>query len=218
MSRRRDVRVMLADDHALVRAGVRRILESQPGHAVVAEVADGDAVLRALGETDVDVLVLDLTMPGMDGLQVLPRAKALKPGLRVLVLSMHAGGEYITRAIRAGADGYLLKDSAVNDLVAAIAAVTAGRAYYSPAVQLEIQKQMGAPQAESRPLDQLTEREREVLTLVAQGLSTKEIAARLDISPRTVDTHRANLMRKLDLRTVAHLTRFAIDEGLLGPR
>jgi DNA-binding NarL/FixJ family response regulator len=212
----RPLRVVLADDHTLVRAGVRKILEAEPGVTVVAEVADGDSALRALAG-EVDVLVLDLTMPGRDGFDVLQRAKATRPELKVLVLTMHADPEYVARAVQAGADGYLLKDSAVDDLVAGIDAVTTGRAYYSPAVQRTLSEMARGRAGAPRALDVLTEREREVLRLVAEGLTTKEIAGRLDISVRTVESHRANLMRKLDLRSVARLTQFAIREGLVEP-
>jgi len=208
-------KVVLADDHNLVRAGVRKILEAQSGFEVVGEVGDGAAALELLAAQDVDVLVLDLTMPGMDGFEVLERAKRLRPETRVLVLSMHAGSEHVARAVRMGADGYLLKDSAVQELVAAIEAVMAGRSYYSPTVQEQLSHLVRAGSALARPLDQLTDRERDILKLVARGFSTKEIASRLDISPRTVDTHRANLMRKLGLKSVALLTQFALREGLL---
>jgi DNA-binding NarL/FixJ family response regulator len=210
------IRVVLADDHNLVRAGVRKILESHPGYDVVGEVGDGAAALALLeARHDIDVLVLDLTMPGMDGFEVLERAKGIRPDTRVLVLSMHAGSEHVARAVREGADGYLLKDSAVQELVAAIDAVMAGRSYYSPTVQEQLSHLVRAGSALARPLDQLTDRERDILKLVARGFSTKEIASRLDISPRTVDTHRANLMRKLGLKSVALLTQFALREGLL---
>ena len=209
-------RVMLADDHNLVRAGVRKILEGHPGFEVVGEVGDGAAAVAMLeARDDIDVLVLDLTMPGMDGFEVLERAKRVRPETRVLVLSMHAGSEHVARAVREGADGYLLKDSAVQELEAAIEAVMAGRSYYSPTVQEQLSHLVRAGSALARPLDQLTDRERDILKLVARGFSTKEIASRLDISPRTVDTHRANLMRKLGLKSVALLTQFALREGLL---
>jgi DNA-binding NarL/FixJ family response regulator len=208
------IRVLLADDHTLVRAGVRRILEAEPDLEVMGEVADGAAALEALRSTPADVLVLDLTMPGLDGFEVLRRAKAAYPALKVLVLTMHASAEYVARAVQEGADGYLLKDSAVHDLKAAIEAVTHGRAYYSPPVQRELTELLRSPMRE-RPTDLLTEREREVLRLVATGLSTKEIAAQLEISARTVETHRANLMRKLGVRSVALLTQVAIREGLV---
>jgi DNA-binding NarL/FixJ family response regulator len=207
-------RVLLADDHTLVRAGVRRILESDPAVSVVGEVADGAAALAALEEMEVDVLVLDLSMPGIDGFEVLRRAREIAPEIKVLVLSMHADSEYVERAVREGADGYLLKDSAVQDLVAAIEAVRAGRSYYSPQVQRQLADLLRKPVTAS-PLADLTERELEVLKRIAEGLSTKEIAARFDISARTVETHRANLMRKLGLRSAAQLVRLAIREGLV---
>lgn len=209
------VRILLADDHTLVRAGVRRILEAEPGFQVVGEVSDSAAALEALAAGPVDVLVLDLTMPGLDGFEVLRRARAQWPDLKVLVLTMHADAEYVARAVQDGADGYLLKDSAVQDLVAAIAAVRAGRAYYSPPVQRELSELLRAHAAPPRPMDTLTEREREVLRLVVKGRSTKEIASELDISTRTVETHRANLMRKLNIKSVALLTQFAIRERLV---
>jgi len=214
MTEARKIRVLLADDHTLVRAGVRKILEAQPGVTVVGEVADGAAALDALAQMPVDVLVLDLTMPGLDGFAVLRRARTLAPALKVLVLSMHADAEFVARAVRDGADGYLLKDSAVNDLVAAIQAVREGRAYHSPQIQRQLADLLrgGAP---AGALDALTDREREVLKRIAEGLSTKEIAALFEISTRTVETHRANLMRKLDVRSLAQLVRLAIREGLV---
>lgn len=208
-------RVLLADDHNLVRAGVRRILESQPGFEVVGEVADGAAALAALATTRPDVLVLDLSMPGMDGFELLQRARAAAPDVKRLVLSMHQDPEYVARAVREGADGYLLKDSAVQDLVNAIEAVRAGRTFYSPEVQRSLSEV--AYGGGASPLDELTTREREVLKCIAEGLSSKDIAARFDISTRTVETHRANLMRKLTVRSVAQLVRLAIREGLVGP-
>ena len=208
-------RVVLADDHTLVREGVRRILESSAGIEVVGEVADGAAALKVLGKVAADVLVLDLSMPGVDGYEVLREAKAICPGLKVLVLTMHDDAQHNSRAVREGADGYLLKDSAVQDLVAAIRAVTEGRSYFSPPVQARLAELLRAPSESRAGLELLTEREREVLTLVAQGVSTREIAAQFEISARTVETHRANLMRKLGLRSVALLTQFAIREGLV---
>ena len=208
-------RVMLADDHTLVRAGVRKILEGHPGFSVVGEVADGRTAIDALKQQAVDVLVLDLSMPGLDGFEVLRRAKSIRPEIKVLVLTMHASAEYVARAVREGADGYLLKDSAVQDLVAAIQAVMAGREYYSPPVQRELTEMVRGNPGGKRRTEPITDREREVLKLVAQGLSTKEIATRLDISTRTVETHRANLMRNLGMHSVARLTQYAIREGLI---
>ena len=212
------MKILLVDDHTLVRAGLRRILETQPGFTVVREVADGASALVAVEETAPDVIVLDLSIPGPDGLEVLRTVKRRRPGTKVLVLTMHADPEYVDRAVREGADGYLLKDSAVSDLVQALKAVKAGEIYYSPAVQRrlgEIQRRGARP---DRPVDRLTDREREILGLVAEGLTTKGIAARLRISARTVETHRSHLMDKLDLRSVAQLTQFAVREGLLRDR
>jgi len=214
----RALRVLLADDHTLVRAGVRRILEAQRPAWIVSEVGSGDEALEALHAESIDVLVLDLAMPGRDGFGVLDEAKTIRPQVKVLVLTMHADPEYVARAVRGGADGYLLKDSAVQDLVAGIDAVTSGRAYHSPSVQRALSDMVRAKDDAPRPLDLLTEREREVLKLVAEGCPSKEIAYRLGISGRTVETHRANLMRKLDVHSVALLTQLAIREGLVGPR
>lgn len=215
MKRPARIRVWLVDDHNLVRAGVRKVLEAERSIHVVGESSDGVEALRGLAREPVDVLVLDLSMPDMDGFALLATAKEAHPDLKVLVLTMHASSEYITRALRLGADGYLLKDSAVQELVAGIATLTAGRAYYSPAVQSGIGEALRADATSASPLDRLTEREREVLRLVARGLSTKEIAASLGISPRTVDAHRANLMRKVDLHSVARLTQLALREGIV---
>lgn len=205
-------RVILADDHTLVRAGIRRILESQPQFEVVAEANDGAAALAAVTSSNADVLVLDLNMNGLEGIEVLRRAKRDMPRLKVVILTMHAGREYVSRAIAEGADGYLLKDSAVQDLAAAIVAVTSGGTFFSPAIQQQMAELVRDGQKQG--LQGLTEREREVLMLIARGQSTKEIATTLDIGQRTVETHRANLMRKLGVKSVALLTQVAIREGM----
>lgn len=214
MTSARRTRVILADDHTLVRAGIRRILESQPQFEVVAEAPDGRAALDAIDRYAADVLVLDLNMNGLEGIDVLRQAKRNNPEMRVVILTMHAGREYVTRAIAEGADGYLLKDSAVQDLAAAIEAVIGGGTFFSPAIQQQM-AEMVRDSGHRQGLQGLTEREREVLTLIARGLSTKEIAASLDIGQRTVETHRANLMRKLGVKSVALLTQVAIREGIV---
>jgi DNA-binding NarL/FixJ family response regulator len=206
-------RVILADDHTLVRAGIRRILESQPQFEVVAEAADGAAALDALRREHADVLVLDLNMNGLEGIDVLRQVKRDTPDMKVVILTMHAGREYVSRALAEGADGYLLKDSAVQDLAAAIESVIAGGTFFSPAIQQQMAEMVR--DGHRQGLQVLTDREREVLTLIAKGLSTKEIAASLDIGPRTVETHRANLMRKLGVKSVALLTQVAIREGIV---
>jgi len=209
------VRVILADDHTLVRAGIRRIIESASGCVVVGEAASGDQAVDTVRQVAADVLVLDLTMEGRDGIEVLRVAKAERPDLKVLILTMHAGREYVARAMEEGANGYLLKDSAVQDLTAAIDAVIAGRTYFSPAIQQQMAEILKGSSLAMPDLRALTDREREVLILLARGLSTKEIAAALDIGTRTVETHRANLMRKLGVRSVALLTQVAIREGIV---
>lgn len=209
------VRVLLADDHTLVRAGIRRIIESQPGYVVVGEAADGNDAIDVIRRVEADVLVLDLKMEGRDGIDVLRMVRAERPGLKVVVLTMHAGREYVARAMEEGANGYLLKDSAVQDLAAAIEAVLAGRPYFSPAIQQQMAEILKSDGQTTHDLRALTERERAVLILLARGLSTKEIATTLEIGTRTVETHRSNLMRKLDVHSVALLTQVAIREGLL---
>ena len=209
------MRVILADDHTLVRAGIRRILESLPACVVVDEAVDGLQAIDSLRRVEADVLVLDLTMEGRDGIEVLRVAKAERPALKVIVLTMHAGREYVARAMQEGANGYLLKDSAVQDLAAAIAAVTSGLTYFSPAIQQQMAEMLKGGVPAVPDLRALTDREREVLILLARGSSTKEIAASLDIGVRTVETHRANLMRKLGVRSVALLTQVAIREGII---
>jgi DNA-binding NarL/FixJ family response regulator len=211
------IRVVLADDHPLVRAGVRRVLEGVDRIELVGEAGSGVETLRVLRETQPDVLILDLNMPDGDGFAVLRDASAQAPDTRIVVLTMHAQPEYVTRAVRVGANGYLLKDLAVQDLVAAIDAVVAGGSFFSERAQRALAESVRTRGADERPLARLTGREREVLIGVARGHTTKEIAAVQNISTRTVETHRANLMRKLDLRSVALLTQFAIREGLIEP-
>ena len=212
------LRVLLADDHPLVRSGIRHILNAQPDIDVLAEAADGAAALALVdAHPEADVLVLDLNLPIKDGVDVLVAAKARRPSLRVIVLTMHAGREYVSRAVKGGADAYLLKDSAVADLVVAIRAVVAGRSYFSPSIQEQLAglvRTEGQPQAHPHGL---TDREHEVLIWLGRGLSSREVAGELDISVRTVETHRANLMHKLGVKSVAMLIQVAIREGILDP-
>jgi DNA-binding NarL/FixJ family response regulator len=212
----KSVRVLLADDHELVRAGVRKVLENSPGIEVVGEASRGDETLTKLAELDPDVLLLDLNMPGGDGFEVLRRARDQASGTRIVVLSLHVQAEYVSRAVREGADGYLSKDLAAQELPDAIASVMAGKPWYSAAVQEVLAKVVRT--GGTRPLEKLTPREREVLVGIARGLTSKEIGAQFNISARTVETHRAALMRKLDVRSIALLTQLAIREGLVeGP-
>jgi two-component system, NarL family, response regulator NreC len=210
-------RVVLADDHTLVRSGIRRILEAHPGFEVVGEAADGVEALALVREAAPDVIVLDLNMPGSGGLDALPALKLAQPSLKVVVLSMHAGREYVSRAMKGGADAYLLKDSAVQDLVAAVEAVLMGRSYFSPSIQALMAELLRGETREPSRGTTLTDREREVLGWLARGLSSKEVAQHLDISVRTVETHRANLMHKLGVKSVALLIQVALREGIIDP-
>ena len=210
-------RVVLADDHTLVRSGIRRILESQPGFEVVGEAADGAEAVALVRSTAPDVVVLDLNMPGTGGLDVLPAIKAERPSVKVVVVTMHAGREYVARAMKGGANAYLLKDSAVQDLVAAVDAVLAERSYFSPSIQALMAELLRGDTPATVKGTPLTDREREVLSWLAQGLSSREVAQRLAISVRTVETHRANLMHKLGVKSVAILIQVAIREGIIEP-
>jgi DNA-binding NarL/FixJ family response regulator len=208
------IRVLVADDHTVVRQGIRHVLEEEPDFAVVAEAATGAEAVAAAQRHRPDVVVLDISMPGESGLAVAARVRELLPGTRVLILSMHDNTEYVLESVRSGADGYLLKDSAATELRSAVRAVHRGESWFSPAIASRLSAALrgGAPGA----LDQLTAREREVLVGVARGYTNKEIAAELGISHRTVETHRESLMRKLGIRTVAGLTKLALEQGLIG--
>jgi len=216
------IRVVLADDHALVRAGIRALLENIEGVAVVAEAGDGRAALRAVAEHQPDVVLMDIAMAGLNGLEATARIAREHPAVRVVILSMHANEEYVLRALQAGAIGYLLKDADTAELELAVRAAARGEAYLSPAVSRHLiadyVRRVGQdPQlAESlsHGLSLLTPRQREVLQLIAEGRTTREIARLLNISVKTVETHRAQLMERLDIHDVAGLVRYAIRAGL----
>lgn len=208
------IRIVLVDDQELVRAGVRKVLEGEPGMVVVGEAGDGNALMKLLREVEADIIVLDLNMPGRDGFEALRDLNMADIAVKVLVLSLHDDSQYVARAVREGAHGYLLKDSAVQELPLAVRTVMQGQPFYSPRAQAALSEALRNGQRLD-PVDLLSPREQEVLKRVAGGLSSKEIGATLNISPRTVETHRASLMRKLDLHSVAELTRFAIEKGLV---
>ena len=213
------IRVLVVDDHAVVREGIRHVLAGEPGFEVVGEAANGEQALALARSQRPDVVVLDVTMPGESGLRVAPKLRAAVPGARVLIMSMHENAEYVREGVRAGASGYLLKDSAAAELRLAVRAVHAGGTYFSTHAALGLSGAVvPPPAAEPEPpalasADGLTARERDVLGGIARGLTNKEIAAELGISHRTVETHRESLMRKLNIRTVAGLTRYVLDGG-----
>ncbi len=217
MTTPRRVRVLVADDHAVVREGIRTVLAGTPDFEVVGEAGDGAEALTLALELEPDVLVLDLTMPEKSGLEVTAEIRSEREDVRVLILSMHDHPEYVLEAVRAGATGYVLKDAQPDELRAAVRAVHEGREYFHPAAARQLSTALREESTRARrrsAADQLTPREREVLVRIARGLTNKEIAAELGISPRTVETHRDSLARKLKMRSVADLTRFVMETGI----
>lgn len=210
------VRVLLADDHALVRAGIRALLEDLEGVTVVAEAGNGSEVLELARKHRPDVVLLDISMPGLGGLEASAQLRQELPEVRVVMLSMHANEEYVLQALRAGAAGYMLKDSATAELERALEAVMQGETYLSPPISKQVvEGYVQRVGAEQPAADNLTPRQRQVLQLIAGGQSTKEIAYRLELSVKTVETHRAQLMERLQIRDIAGLVKYAIRSGLV---
>lgn len=203
----------MADDHAIVREGLKRIVESADDLQVVNEAGDGNEVMRLVREQDFDVLVLDLSMPGRSGMELIKLVRAEKPRLRVLVLSMHQEQQYAVRAIKSGASGYLTKESAPAQLVQAIRKIAGGGAFITAEVAEQLA--LGAmPGGQSLPHESLSDREFEVLRLLVAGVSVTDIAARLKLSVKTVSTHKSNLMQKMGLHNPSELIRYALKHGL----
>jgi DNA-binding NarL/FixJ family response regulator len=217
MTGARRVRVLVADDHAVVREGIRTVLAATPDFDVVGEAGDGVEALAMTRTLQPDVLVLDLTMPGKSGLEVAGELRSEHETVRVLILSMHDHPEYVLEAVRVGAAGYVLKDAQPEELRAAGRGVHEGGEYFHPAAARQLSTALRDESERARKrsaANQLTPREREVLVRIARGLTNKETAAELGISPRTVETHRDSVARKLKMRSVADLTRFVLETDL----
>jgi two-component system, NarL family, response regulator NreC len=212
------IRILLADDHVVMRRGLRLLLETQPGLTVVAEASDGQEAVAKAQSTIPDVAVLDIAMPKLNGVEATERIHEMLPDTAILILSMHADEAYVLRALRAGARGYLLKDSAEGDLIEAIRMVNGGKAFFSPEISRMLAEDYVREIRTHGFVDSyelLTAREREILHLLAQGKSNKEIAALWNLSPYTVETHRRNLHEKLNLRNFADLVLYAVRKGII---
>ena len=213
------ITIILAEDHRIVRQGVKALLAAEPDFRVVGETGDGLEAVQLIERLKPNVAVLDLMMPGIGGLEVTREVRTLSPQTRILILSMYANEAYVVEALRAGALGYVIKESSADDLVYAIREVMAGHHYLSrPLSEQSISTYLEKARTGAQSTyETLTLREREVLKLIAEGYTSPEIAERLVLSPRTVETHRANIMRKLDLRSTADMVRYAIRHGILPP-
>lgn len=210
------IRILLADDHTLVRAGIRALLQNLAGIKVVAEASDGRLALELIEQHLPDIALIDIAMPGLNGIEITARVAKEWPQVRVLILSMHMNEEYVLQTMRAGATGYLVKGADTNELEMAIRAVARGENWLSPAIsKLLVSDYVKRVSGETSAHELLTPRQREILQLIAEGNSTKEIAHILNISVKTVETHRADLMQRLDIHDLAGLTRYAIRAGIV---
>lgn len=209
-------RVLLVDDHTIVREGLRSLLEQQLGFEVVGETGDGVAAVQLAGQLSPDLVIMDIAMPLLNGIDAAGQILAANPASRIIALSVHTEAEYVLAAFQAGFRGYLVKDCAFDELQFAIRAISQDQMYLSPSVAHLVLGQSGtaAKDFESSPFNVLTAREREVLQLIVEGRTTKEVAADLHLSPKTVETHRQRIMEKLDIDNLPALTKYAIREGL----
>lgn len=208
------IRVLLADDHAIVRTGLREILESTSDIEVVAEAANGTEALAAVRSAELDIAVLDLSMPGRSGIELIKLVKEERPKLRVLVLTMHSEAQYAVRALRAGASGYITKESAADELVAAVRRIASGGAYVSPETAQRLALDAAAPGTEL-PHTRLSNREYEVFRMIVSGKSVTDIGATLNLSVKTISTHKARILEKMGLGSQAELVRYAVEHKLL---
>lgn len=212
---KKKIKILLVDDHPVVRKGLHSCLANRDNLKIVGEAADGAESIQKAKELEPDIVLMDINMPGMDGLAVTETLRKEAPQIKVLVLSMHSTRDYVLRIIKAGARGYVLKDAPTEELLRAIEAVNAGDAFFSPSVARIALNQYVAESDDRDPISKLSDREREVLVQIANGKSNKEIASLLGIGVRTIETHRERIMRKLDIHSVAGLTKFAISHGLI---
>lgn len=210
------IRVLLADDHKMMREGLKVLVNNENGMDVVGEASDGHSVVRMIDKLKPDVVVMDVGMPNLNGIEATRQILHREDTIKVLALSMHSDRRYITEMLRAGAAGYLIKDAAFDELAQAIRTIMKGQTYLSPEIAGTVVQEalQAVERKEDSPFSILTEREREVLQQLAEGYPTKEIAANLFVSVKTIETHRSHLMEKLNLHSVAELTKYAIREGL----
>jgi two-component system nitrate/nitrite response regulator NarL len=209
------IKILVADDHPVVRKGLHSCLAKQERLKIVGEASDGDEALEKTRELSPDVVLMDISMPGMNGLAVTEVLRKESPTVKVLVLSVHNNRDYIFRIIQAGAHGFISKEAPPDELLRAIESVCAGEPFFSPEIAKAALNQLVTSGGKKDPFAQLTGREREVLVLIAEGQSNKEIATKLGIGVRTIETHRERIMRRLDIHSVAGLTKFAIANGMI---
>jgi DNA-binding NarL/FixJ family response regulator len=210
------IKVLVADDHKIVRDGLRTLLGKHPDIEVIAEAEDGRTTVQLAGKLWPEVVIMDIAMPGLNGIEATRQIITERPDIKVVALSMHSDRRFVSEMLKAGASAYLLKDCAFEELVTAIRTVVAGKIYLSPGIAgIVIENYIrNTPKPESSVFSLLSDREREVLQLLAEGRTTKEIASRLNVSNKTIETHRMNIMTKLNIHSVAELTKYAIREGL----
>ena len=215
------MRILIVDDHTLMRSGIRALLEKSEDLRVVGEAGDGHDALRLMKELDPQVVLMDISIPGLNGLEVAAKARRECPGIKIVFLSMHSNEEYILKALNVGAAGYVLKDATTSELELAVRCATKGETFLSPAISTKVvgnylSRLSGGERASgSSPYDLLTPRQREILQLIAEGCTTKDIAKKLALSTNTVEVHRANLMDRLNIHDIAGLVRYAISAGIV---